>query len=513
MFDFVRKSVAFVGVLKSIYVNGISYPSRYRWDGESTPEQLGEPYDTDYNYYDLRNRGWGSYLKHHQTTNVLDKKDYWMIGKGLLLSLTPDLTVLADHGVNMTKDEANEWSKLVERKWRIFSESTDCSYDRGMNMHEIATQVLRDVSYGGDEAIVCRYDRSRGVTFEVIDGGTICTPNGGISGKNIINGIEINDSNEMVAFHVKTGAGKYVRVQSRNGNGQLQAWLIYSKRGRTKDIRGLSPMCNLFELTDSTDDYRNSIVTNAVQNSNVWAVTEHGTNSDGSNKVANKGPLRNVDAPQDVLAGDSPADIARKIKRTTNSTHINLAPDQKLARYDGKGFNADTAAFGDALTDQLYSAHGFAPEIAKDKFTSTYASARAVVKTTEHAIEVQRERILIRQLYSRCFKYWFEIMVMTGDIKAGNYLLLKDEAKAAYITHSFRGPTMPHVDPVKETRAVRDQLGPEYANYPLVKYDQACEKFAGIDGESVLQDSNKYLNDPDNEIYKKDEPETQLGAV
>lgn len=513
MFEFIKKTIAFASVLKSVYINGIGYPSRQTYGGETTQEQLGQPYDTDYNYYEIRMRGWTSYLKHHQTTNVFEKKDYWMIGKGLLLSLTPDIVVLGDHGINMTKDEANNWSKLVERKWKIFSESTDCSYDRSMNLHEIASQILRGTGYGGDDALLCRYEKKRGVTFEVIDGGSICTPNGGIEGKNIIDGIEINDSNEMVAFHVKTGAGKYTRVQCRNGNGQLQAWLIYSRRGRTKDIRGLSPMSNLFELTESTDDYRNSIVINALQNSNVWAVTEHGVNSDGSNKIINKGPLRNVNESPSAMEGDTAADVARKIKRTTNATHINLAPDQKLARYDGKGFNADTAVFGDSLTDQLYSAHGFAPEIAKDKFTSTYASARAVVKTTEHALEVQRERLLIRQLYSRCFKYWFEIMVMRGDIKTQNYLLLAEEAKAAYITHSFRGPTMPHVDPVKETRAVRDQLGPEFANYPLVRYDQACEKFAGVDGEAVIQDSNKYLNDADNERYKKDEPETKLGAV
>ena len=62
----------------------------------------------------------------------------------------------------------------------------------------------------------------------------------------------------------------------------------------------------------------------------------------------------------------------------------------------------------------------------------------------------------------------------------------------AYTDSVFIGQSVPHIDPVKEIRAVREALGPVYANVPIIDGELAGQTF-NVDFNETLEKANKQM--------------------
>ena len=133
---------------------------------------------------------------------------------------------------------------------------------------------------------------------------------------------------------------------------------------------------------------------------------------------------------------------------------------------------------------------GIPPEVALNKYTSSFSSSRGANKNWEHKILFERDKIDI-EIYQPMYNYWLEIEIYTGKIKAPGYLVAKNTDDymliEAYQRARFIGAKMPFIDPLKEVQAARAKLGDQTT--PLATYEQVTEELNGGDWTTNIDQS------------------------
>lgn len=468
-------------------INNVYYGSTKIYDGEKSTLEQGPAVETDFDYYSIRKRAMVQFLTNGNVSNLISKYKLWLVGTGLQVQMNPKEKVLKKKGIVI--NDKDEWTDYIDELFNLWSKSFDCSIDNRHNLHGIARQCVENgVFIAGDILSICRYDKKNGVTVELVDGDLVRTPPGAKDG--IIDGVELDSSNKAIAFWVEVDDNKFRRIPARNKNGQEQAWLMYGLDGKLSSVRGLSKLAQSLDYTKKVSDFAEALIKAAKENANVYAVIKHGVNSDGGNPMSS---LISTKETKKSVTCDSPSLLNEKINKTSEGAVLNMGPDQEFERYRSEAAHNDSASFHNSMNDLFYSNNDLPPEIARNQFGGSYSSSRMVGKTWETQFMTMRETLLVEQLYNKVFKFWFEIMVATGDIEAKGYFGLDNMGKDAYINKSFRGLTMPHVDPLKEINAARRTLGPLFDNVPLATLDDSIDKISNADSSQVLATSKKEL--------------------
>ena len=109
------------------------------------------------------------------------------------------------------------------------------------------------------------------------------------------------------------------------------------------------------------------------------------------------------------------------------------------------------------------------------KYNSNYSASRAAINSFGYIITVNRISFA-NQFYIPFYKLWLEHQILTNKIKADGYM---ENITNFMVTESFAqcrfiGKNMPHIDPLKEIKAVREMLGID-DNCPLISREQATE--------------------------------------
>ena len=172
---------------------------------------------------------------------------------------------------------------------------------------------------------------------------------------------------------------------------------------------------------------------------------------------------------------------AANLNQSTSGQALNLTPGSKLSQLKLDG-GEDFNVFHRSVFNYLCAAVGIPPEVALQLYEQNYSSSRAAINGWEYMNEIDREKFS-KKFYKPFYDLWLEFWVSKGVIKSdglrkafvtGNKMIL-----AAYLKSSFEGTKMPHIDPLKEAKAVRVMLGDD--TEPLITRTQATERLNGGD--------------------------------
>lgn len=491
---------------KAVYYNNIYRSFPHTYDGEKEPYEQGVDIEVDYDYYAIRRRATALWLKNGNVKNLIEKFNLWLVGTGLQVQMSPKESILKKKGVVI--ENIDTWTDDVDELFNLWAKDNHCSLNRKNNLHGIARRVNENAGHlAGDCLVICYYSKKDGVMVEVVDGGYITTPiNKDAERDNIFDGVKLDSSGRPIEFYVAQNDNTWRPIKAYNSNGQEQAWMIWGAQGKLSSVRGLSSLAQTLDFAKMVTDLEESLVKNAVENANIYATVKHGVNSTGQNPMKPTVITGRTTASNEIKC-DSPEEIRAKINKTSKGAVLNLGPDQEFQREGGDSIKSDSALFHKQMSDLYYSNNDLAPEVAENKFEGSYSSSRMVGKTFEFQFITKRETLLVEQLYNKVFKFWFEIMVATNVVSAPKYFTLDRIGKQAYTNKSFRGPLMPHIDPLKEINAARAILGPNFDDVPLGDLDSQIDKISNRDSTQVLASATKELEKVKHFSKENDEKE------
>lgn len=100
--------------------------------------------------------------------------------------------------------------------------------------------------------------------------------------------------------------------------------------------------------------------------------------------------------------------------------------------------------------------------------------------------------------YQPIFNLFLHLEILKNKISAPGYLIALNDSNTmvldSYRTARFVGPSVPHIDPLKEVKAEREKIGPAGARIPLTTIEAATEALNGGDSD---QNMEQFLNELD----------------
>lgn len=480
------------------------------WDGEKTPGELGSVYNSYPDHLKLRLRAYDMNLKTDIIRIITGKFFKWVIGSGLKLQAEPNKTVLEMCGI--TEDTA-DFQKQSEALFNLYAGSKYGDYHRKDWLHQKALEAFEASFLGGDCLCIIRVEDS-GPNIQVIDGEKISDPldeTGKEEGNRIIQGVEINKRGEHVAFWVLTGDKQdptlnlleHKRVEAKDSAGNVLAWMIYGTKARIDHHRGIPVISSILEKTAKLDRFVEASVTKAEQTANVVYAFKHNAESTGENILTQKLMSKKNKGETLETAYEKSGRTARQLEQSTSGTVMNLVPDSDLISLSSPSETTFNEFFRAVFTS-LCAAVDIPEEVALQKYDQNYSSSRAAINGWEHIAEIHRNKFA-KSFYEPFYKIWLQYFIFTGKIKSRGFIKADSKndimALEAYYSARFTGKKMPHIDPLKEAKAIRTMLGDD--TVALISYEQATELMGAGDW---IENYKKFLIEQEI-IPKENEPE------
>ena len=475
------------------------------FDGEKNAGELGIVYDTLPDHLRLRLRAYDMDLKTDIIKIITGKFFKWVIGSGLKLQSEPNEVVLKMSGIT---EDLPTFKKEVENSFSLYAASKYSDYQKKDSFHDRVIDAYKAAFLGGDCLCIVRVDKF-GPNIQVLDGQQVESPfdeKGKGAGNTIHSGIEIDKKGEHIAFWVvvkEDTVRTHKRVIATNSNGNLMAWMVYGDKARIDHHRGIPVITSILEKVAKLDRYIEASVSKAEQTANVVYAFKHKTNSTGENilKTSLTSKSNSVEGDDDSIYTKN-GKIANNFRQSVSGSVLNLTPDSEL---DALSTENETTfpEFWRAVFVALCAAVDIPEEVALQKYEQNYSSSRAAINGWEHIVEIYRKKHSNKS-YAPFYRDWLEHQLSTRKIKSTSFLTAKIKgdfmALEAYYSARFSGKKMPHIDPLKEAKAVRVMLGDDKA--AIISREQAAESLGVGNWEG-----NYKKNLEESKLIPKEEPD------
>lgn len=473
----------------AVYGNLYPIPTR-TFDGEKTPGELGNVINLIPDYNSLRLRAYEQELKSDLVKIITGKFFKWVVGTGLELQCQPNDIVLETEGVNV---DLSDLRRKAEARFKVYSNSKRSSFSGMTNLHRLALDAFKTAFLGGDCLIVYRVVNGS-VNCQVIDGQEIVTPfltdkfhkEAEERGNKIIHGIEISPKGEHIAFFVRKQSIGFVveieRIEAKSkSTGRTLARMIYGSKHRINHHRGVSNISAIIEKVEKLDRYTEATVSSAEERAKITYSIEHTKDSTGENPLLSQ--IKKTINNADTTGGSSDPyglgeTLQKRITATTNKQTFNMPIGSKLESLDSTN-EINYPAFFEAIFAQLCASADIPPEVALQKYDSNYSASRAAINGWGFIIDIYRKNFST-DFYKPFYELWLELEIINNKLNAPGYLVGMYERNEmlieAYGCCRFTGVNLPHIDPLKEVKAVREMLGDETKGQtPLISRERATE--------------------------------------
>ncbi len=494
------------------------------YNGEKTPGEIGpiKSYYPDYSA--LRARSWQLFLESEIAQIVINNHITWVIGSGLKLQSEPIKDILSEEGISIN---AQKFSKQVETRFRLYCKSRMSDYADMSNLNMMESDAFKNAILGGDVLVVLRFVDDV-VKVQLIDGEHIQSPVYGNeffpveleNGNRIVNGIELNNRGQHIAYYVRKDYRtlEYERISARGTDTDaLMAFMVYGSKYRLDNYRGMPLLSVMFETAKKLERYKEATVGSAEERQKIAYAIEHDIFSTGENPLIKQTVMaRDVDmrrADGFVPIDDFGNKLADKVAVTTEKQVFNMPLGAHLKTLESKNELYFKDFYGTNI--MLFCAAAQIPyEVAMSKYDSNYSASRGAIKDWEHKLNVRRANFSF-QFMQPIYDFWLEVQILQRKIRANGYLKARIDndrmVLEAYRNARFVGSPVPHIDPVKEVEAERLKLGVAGAAIPLTTVEQATENLSGGDSDSNIEQYSQELKKTKSLGIKLDEPKPAAG--
>jgi len=480
-------------VVQDNFAFGPRYPVVDRvWDGEKTLGELGAVIRNVPDYDNLRLRMYDAYATKDIVSIIASKYFYWTIGSGLKLQCEPNRDVLESEGISGDSKSFNKFQKIVEARFMVYANSKESDFLKQKTLHEQALDFFKGTWLGGDTLCIARFDKN-GPNTQFISGEYLRNPTIGSdyydqaekSKNKIEHGIEVDNRGAHIAYFVNVKPKStdliddYERIPAIGAKtGKRMAWLISGKKISPDHLRGVPAMAQSLEKINKLDRYTEATVGKAEQGAKILLSIEHQEHSTGEDVfnsiVQQKKGYTSSDSEPNPNATVLADGLALRIAETTSNQTFNMPQGAVLKSFTSQ-MESKYGEFHSNVFDSISAGADIPPEVAMQKYSSNYSASRAAINSFGYIISINRDTFA-NNFYKPFFKLWLEHQILSGKIEAPGYIENIDNFMVtdSYSQCRFTGKNMPHIDPLKEIKAVREMLGVDGA-VPLISREQAVE--------------------------------------
>jgi len=298
------------------------------------------------------------------------------------------------------------------------------------------------------------------------------------NGNDIINGIEINKSGKVVAYHIASrfpgeygsGSLKWARVEKRGaktGNPNILHIFNAERAGQYRGVPFLAPVIQtLKQLTRYTEAEIMAAVVNSLFG--IFITTKSGE------QVESFGG----DGEEEKTEG-VPGEDDDKIKVGTG-TVIFLREGEEVKAVESAHPSNNYDAFVNSMALQIGAALEIAPEVLLKKFSSNFSASKGALNETWKSFKMYR-KWFIDDFCQEIYILWFNEAVSKGRINAPGYFnnIL---VKKAYTNATWNGPAQGHLNPVQEVTAAIQKI-----QNGLSTHEDECISMNGSDFDDNIR--------------------------
>lgn len=444
------------------------------FDGEKDIGELGAVDNALPDHIRLRLRSYSLNLKTDIIKIISRKLFKFMLGEGLKINCEPIETVLEMSSITIPKD----FSDKIEKLFNLYLSSDYADYKRMNSFHKLANEGALTAFLGGDVLCIIRFDQRYGPNIEVVDGQYVSNPlndTGKGASNSIYNGVEVNRKGEHVAFWVEVRDDNlglsHKRVKARNSNGNLVAWLVYGDKDRIDHHRGIPATTAILQKVGVLDRYISAALNKAEQTANVVYTFENdinGTDEDILKQTLGKKKVEKNSYTENQVN-------LSLLRKSVSGMAFNLPPGTKMASLDSRS-ETQFDQFVRAVFTFICASLDIPEEVALQKYEQNYSSSRAAINSFEFLLEVGRKDFSDK-FHKHFYRAWLEWQILSLNIESVGFLKAKSDgnfmALEAFMNCRFKGRKMPHIDPFKEIKAIREIIGDK--TIPLADLEKATE--------------------------------------
>jgi lambda family phage portal protein len=408
-----------------------------------------------------------------------------VVGTGLTYTPAIDAEFLG-----LTDEQAEEWQDDVKRRFRAWSETTDCDVARQLDFYGLQELAFRSFLESGDCFVltprVQRAGQGPRLALQLVEADRVCNPNGQPTSDTLVDGVEIDiNTGEALAYQVAArhpgsiygnaaNQNKWTRVSARGDKTGRRNVLHIIKPLRPGQVRGVPWIAPILEPLKQLDRWSESELNAAVVSSlQATFIT------------------MDANAFQDLYEQDAQDAIVTKAAGWSGALEsgqaVNLMPGEKVESNAPGRPNPAFDPFWMAMVRQIGMALEIPVEVLIMHFQSSYSAARGALLMAWRAYRAKRDT-LAKQMCQPVVELWLADEVAEGRISAPGFFA-DPVIRCAWCASIWTGDGPGSIDPEKEVRAAaaRVELGISTKQAESILHD-------GVDWEQKHEQRVKEIN-------------------
>jgi lambda family phage portal protein len=468
-----------------------------QWTGEKFYNAMGYPAIVHDNPTLLRRRSRIAWKESVQARELLQSLVDNVIGSGLKLESAPKWELIQP-GLEIASEaldaQRRRWTRETQIRFDLYMSSKDPDITGRKNGYQLQRLFFLNYLRDGEVFVLFRYSpdprRLSPLTVQFIGPDQILNPKdtamyeaAEARGNRIVEGIELDDDNNEVAFFIfDEKAGTSTRVSKYGPKSRrifMAHALIQENIGQVRGTPILSSIVHeLQKITDMDVAELEAAVINAMyatwvkpgpekRGTDITRGLQIPTTSAFSASAPDpRGADPRIEPPQTGLAIQPGMHVGR------------LGPSEEIVSFDTKRPNTNQGVFKDHIMKAVAASTRQPLEVVEMKFTSSYSAAKAAFSLAWASVETWVKSVAA-DLMDPWYEQWFTEDVRRKEIKIEGLGGAWDSSpvlRRAWLYAGWIGVPMPTMEPLKEAQAddMRIKSG-------LLTRERAAREFNGSD--------------------------------
>lgn len=378
-----------------------------------------------------------------------------VVGSGLRLNAQIDYEFLG-----MTEEEADAWETITEREFSLWADSIHCDVQRMNDFYELQQLAFMSQLMSGDVfatlPLIPRANMPYDIRIHLIEADRISTPSFIQNFKDkIVNGVEINEIGEVVAYHVAqvhplssnfVDRQKWLRVEKFGARTGRPNILHLMEMERPEQRRGVPILAPVIEALKQLGRYTEAELMAAVV-SGMFTVFIKSDVTAGVNPLGQAGGAM---VEEEENEGDFDS------YELGNGAVVSLGENESIETANPGRPNPAFDGFITSICRQVGTALEIPYELLMKHFTASYSASRGALLEAWKMFRMRRAW-LAKDFCQPIYEEWLSEAVAKGRIHAPGFF--NDPlVKKAYCAAEWNGPSQGQIDPLKEVLAAEKRI-------------------------------------------------------
>ena len=407
--------------------------------GGSSKEDIEDNLDV------LRQRSRDLYMGVPLATGALKTYRTNVVGMGLKLKSQVDSEFL-----RLSEEQARALETKIEREFALWADSTACDLERLDNFCELQQLAFLNWLMSGDVLVLLPATKRANMPYDLrvrlVEGDRLSNP-WGCTDPNIVGGVEVNASGEVVAYHISThhplsweaSAANWQRAEAYGRETGRRNVLHIMNRERIGQRRGVPLLAPVIEALKQLGRYTDAELTAAVVSGFFTIFIE-------KDNVASDAAIGEIIPEEEQVDSDDEGSL-----ELSPGGILDLAQGEHAKEMNPGRPNPIFENFVSAICRQIGAALEIPYEVLMKTFNSSYSASRASLLEFWKAVKMYRAW-LVTDFCQPIFEEWLAEAVAKGRIAAPGFFS-DPLIRKAYSGAEWNGPAQGLLNPVQEVSA------------------------------------------------------------